>query len=187
MASHGSKITKAEQISYFTSNFRNVVQSQTVWYEGSGNPGTGFYDVYGTGVVKNTPDPGGPSTGNLSSEIVDSSILRDLFHLHARNYTSHRRHNFIRTGNTPGATNQTQIQAFELTYDQDAFFGTINATGGNYSITHGSAITASNFNGFVNNLRSQWDSYKLNTLTTNVNYCHSSCHSSCHSAGRGRR
>lgn len=183
MAGQGNTITKTEQINYFTTNFRNVVRDQTIWFSGSSNPGTGFFDVYTFGGGK---DPGGPSTGNLADN-VGAATLRNLFHLWARDYTAHRRHRFVRSGNTPGATDQTQIQHFP---DGNRFTGgdsTINNTGFVYDIEHTFAISAANFNNFVNNLRSQWDSYKLNTLTTSVNYCHSSCHSSCHSAGRGRR
>lgn len=187
MATPKATITKVEQITYFTTNLRNVINSQTLWYTGSPSlpsPITGFTDVYAT-----APLISGPTIADLTDAKIKATTLTALFQFWAKKYTAVRKHNFIRTGNTPGETNVTRIQSFAEGPNtlQPANYAAIDATAAEAGVVTDEIISAAQFNDFVTRLYNKWNIYKENTLVTSVNYCHSSCHSSCHSAGRNRR
>jgi len=183
MATEQVTVTKTDQIDSFTSTVRNYINGQTVWYSGSyPSPSTGFPTSW-MGGGKN---PGGPTTGNLSSSAINASILAEALQSWCRQYTRVRKFRFRRTGNLQ-PYDSTQITHMNNSYLQSNQYADINNTDNQYNILPGQTVDASNFNAYVVRLRDKWIGYKNSTVTYTYNYCHSNCHSSCHSSTRWRR
>ena len=94
-------------------------------------------------------------------------------------------------GNTAGngthvgrATKGIIFNTTSPAYFTTAYLQSIGA--GASDVVSGSTATATGLETFFDNLRASYNSAAANTITIQVNVCHSSCHTSCHNS-RGRR
>lgn len=186
-------VTKESQIDYFTTNVRNLINNATIWFTGSAQITTdckGNTVGFPFGNLGGGKNPGGPTISELTEAAVTSSVLVNSFQAWARQYTRVRNFRFRRTGNLLGSN--TVVDVTRVTHMSNSFLQTgaytdINNTATQNGIFQGANIRSANFNSFVNQLYSKWNTYKNNTITTTFDYCHSNCHSSCHSSTRWRR
>jgi hypothetical protein len=84
-------------------------------------------------------------------------------------------------GVPPGyAYDETSVANLNTTYNQDV--GAITSR----AIATGHTISTTNLEAFYTNLRTAYETTRANTVSIQVDVCHSSCHNNCHSS-RGRR
>ena len=141
--------------------------------------------------VIGTPTVAPAVTGGLGT-IVDASALATYLRNLTRDYSGVRittyRYRFNRTGYPSG--NGQQVISFRTTdyvhYDGAAYKQTVADRSATYNIEEGDLIDASDFEGYIADLYSQWNSLKDNRITVLVDTCHASCHGNCHGS-RGRR
>lgn len=143
------------------------------------------YPAVGTPTVS-------PAVAGGLSTTVDASELANYLRNLTRDYTGVRKLNwrlrFNKTG-YPSGNGQIVQERTTTDYihlDSPAYKQTITDNSATYDIQEGELIDASNFEDFIANLYSQWNSLKENQVTIFVDTCHASCHGNCHSS-RGRR
>jgi len=148
------------------------------------NGGVPFSDV-------GTPTVAPAVSGGLST-VVDAAQLATYLRNLARDYSGVRKLNwrlrFNRTGYPSGNGNIVQEQSTSayIHLDGSTYKQTVTDNSATYDIEEGDVIDASNFESYIANLYSQWNSLKENQVVIHVDTCHASCHSNCHSS-RGRR
>lgn len=214
MANKNNNITKADMISYFTTNLRNKIRDLTVWY-GSTATSVGNTTGFPFHRLSSTKDPGGPSVSSLGGEEITAADIANVFHAWADQYTRVRNLRFDRNGNI-APVDLTRLAhmndlyrqsttapntliyyvnsppgspASKVQQDRTNNYTSTNvfATAGENNVEIGETITASNFNAFVNNLYNKWNVQKNNTVYYLYYWCHSNCHQSCHQSFRLRR
>jgi len=146
------------------------------------------YAHVGPSSVTGASVSGGGLTG-----IIDGAALATYLRNLTRDYSQIRRFNwrlrFNRTGYPSNNGNIVQEQQSNklIHLNANSYKQTITNNDATYGLEEGDIIDASNFEGFINNLYSQWNSLKENSIgNIYVDTCHASCHSNCHSS-RGRR
>jgi len=138
-----------------------------------------------------TPTVAPAVTSGLGS-IVDAGDLATYLRNLTRDYSGVRittyRYRFNRTGYPSG--NGQQVISYRTTdyvhYDGAEYKQTVADNSSTYDVVEGNLIDASDFESYIADLYSQWNTLKNNRVTVFVDACHSSCHSNCHGS-RGRR
>jgi len=193
----GDEVSKALVVNRFNEVMRDAINP--VIDVGTGTPfSSGTYSNLTNapkgGVpfsVVGTPTVAPAVSGGLDA-VVDAAQLATYLRNLTRDYTGVRKLNwrlrFNRTGYPSGNGNNVQQRTTTdfIHLDGSAYKQTVTDNSATYDIQEGDVIDASNFEDYIANLYSQWNTLKENQVTIFVDTCHASCHSNCHSS-RGRR
>jgi len=187
MATLTNPINAQNIIDRFADYAPATANSGIVWGTNS-VPFSGFATSYFGGTTSGRSI--GISGSTINGNPIDASTINTAIENETAAYSQIRNLNAIRTVTGPGGNDGTYAnpgQIFNQTqkaYLSSSYIQTLSAAG--VTLTSGSQITSAGLESKFTDLRTRFNSLVSNTVTVNINICHSSCHSSCHGS-RGRR
>ena len=139
-------------------------------------------------VALGTNTLGTPSVDKITDSTITAAQLATVLVNYTYNLTKVRYVRLIQNEqNTSPVYDQTKLTHLSSnSYEQVDTLTSFSVLADANNVESDVDIDASEFVDFTTALYNNWNSLKVNTLTTTENYCHSACHSACHSS-RGRR
>ena len=133
-----------------------------------------------------------PAVESSLTGIVDASELASYLRELTRDYTMVRKIHWRLRLNTTGFPSgnglivQEEVPVAVMHFNYPIYKQTVTDQAATYNIETTDTIDASDFELFMADLYSQWNTLKENSIDVFVDTCHASCHSNCHGS-RGRR
>ena len=197
----GETVTKQRMLNSWLNQVRDniTLQINAGWHSGNrpvnvtgqtyqSSSGLGKITTGSPTVALGTNTLGTPSVDKITDSTITAAQLATVLVNYTYNLTKVRYVRLIQNEqNTSPVYDQTKLTHLSSnSYEQVDTLTSFSVLADANNVESDVDIDASEFVDFTTALYNNWNSLKVNTLTTTENYCHSACHSACHSS-RGRR